>query len=138
MKKILMLMMAAAMLAACSKDVAEEIIGTSENDNAAKNSLLQVRTRGGGSEATVSYPVQVYVFQGDECKAVQTIGDEGQTLNIALVEGAYTVYAVGGASATDYVLPTTSEATTTTAIALREGHDHIVMGTGTWDSLKNT
>ena len=124
MKKILMLMMAAAMLAACSKDVAEEIIGTSENDNAAKNSVLQVRTRGGGgSEATVSYPVQVYVFQGDECKAVQTIGDEGQTLNIALVEGAYTVYAVGGASATDYVLPTTSEATTTTAIALKEGHD---------------
>jgi hypothetical protein len=81
-----------------------------------------VRTRGGGgSEATVSYPVQVYVFQGDECKAVQTIGDEGQTLNIALVEGAYTVYAVGGASATDYVLPTTSEATTTTGLRCERG-----------------
>ena len=34
------------------------------------NSLLQVRTRtgGSGSEATISYPLQVYVFQGDDCR----------------------------------------------------------------------
>ena len=109
------------MLVACSKDVAEEIIGTSDGTRNA-NSLLQVTTRSGGAnDATVSYPVQVYVFQGDECRAVQTIGDEGQTLNIALVEGAYTVYAVGGASATDYTLPTKDNATTTTALTLKEG-----------------
>jgi hypothetical protein len=45
------------------------------------NSVLQVRTRSGGAaadEATVAYPVQVYVFQGDECRAAQTIGDAGQ------------------------------------------------------------
>jgi hypothetical protein len=121
MKKILMLMMAAAMLAACSKDVTEDIMGTS--GNATANSLLQVTTRSGGStgEATVSYPVQVYVFQGEECKAVQTIGDAGQTLNIALVEGTYSVYAVGGASATDYNLPTKEDATSTTALTLKEG-----------------
>lgn len=55
----------------------------------AANSVLQVRTRSGGSaggEATVAYPVTVYVFAGEECKAVQTIGDEGQTLNIGLTE----------------------------------------------------
>ena len=40
--------------------------------------------------AAVAYPVTVYVFQGDECRAAQTIGDEGQTLNIALTEGSYT------------------------------------------------
>ena len=121
MKKILMLMMAAAMLAACSKDVTEDITGTS--GNATANSLLQVTTRSGGStgEATVSYPVQVYVFQGEECKAVQTIGDAGQTLNIPLVEGTYSVYAVGGASATDYNLPTKEDATSTTALTLKEG-----------------
>lgn len=80
-----------------------------------KNSLLQVRTRGGsGDETTVAYPVTVYVFAGDDCRAVQTIGDEGQTLNIALTEGTYSVYAVGGASATDYELPTVDDATTTT------------------------
>ena len=123
MKKILMLMMAAAMLAACSKDVVDETSGTSENDNAAKNSVLQVRTRGGGggSDATVSYPVQIYVFQGEECRAFQTIGDAGQTLNIPLVEGTYNVYAIGGAGSTDYNLPTKDNATTTTALTLKEG-----------------
>ena len=113
-------------LTACEKglDVVED--GMSSDVGQVKNSLLQVRTRSGGSggEATVAYPVTVYVFSGDECKAAQTIGDEGQTLNIPLVEGTYSVYAVGGASAADYVLPGASEATTTTAIALKEGHSH--------------
>ena len=110
------------MLVACSKDVVDETTGTSGNDGATANSLLQVTTRSGGAnDATVSYPVQVYVFQGDECRAVQTIGDEGQTLNIAIVEGTYSIYAVGGASATDYTLPTKDNATTTTALTLKEG-----------------
>ncbi len=108
------------MLVACSKDVTDE--ATSDGTRNA-NSLLQVTTRSGGGtgEATVSYPVQVYVFQGDECRAVQTIGDEGQTLNIPLVEGPYSVYAVGGASSADYTLPTKDNATTTTALTLKEG-----------------
>ena len=92
-----------------------------------KNSVLQVRTRAGGSvadEATVSYPVTVYVFRGNECRTVQTIGDEGQMLNIPLVEGAYSVFAIGGASVDDYVLPDASDALTSSAIALREGHEH--------------
>ena len=121
MKRILTLAIAATMMVACSKDATQDFIGGT-SDNKAASSLLQVRTRaGGGDGATVSYPVQVYVFQGEECKAVQTIGDEGQTLNIALVEGTYSVYAVGGASSTDYTLPTKDDATTTSAIALKEG-----------------
>lgn len=82
------------MLAACEKSIIDE-------DLQSPNSLLQIRTRaGGGDEATVSYPVQVYVFQGEECKAVQTIG---------------------GASSTDYNLPTKEDATTTTALTLKDG-----------------
>ena len=107
-------------LTACEKtlDVGEDNASTGQ----VKNSVLQVRTRGAsGDGATVAYPVVVYVFQGDECKGVQTIGDEGQTLNIGLTEGTYSVYAVGGASASDYVLPTVSDALTTSAMALREG-----------------
>ena len=75
-------------------------------------------------EAMVAYPVIVYVFQGDECWAVQTIGDEGQALSIPLVEGTYSICAIGGASSTYYVLPTKDDATTTTAITLRDGHAH--------------
>ena len=113
-------------LTACEKglDVGEDVM--SPDFGQVKNSLLQVRTRGGGtgSEATVAYPVTVYVFQGDECRAAQTIGDEGQTLNIALTEGSYSVYAVGGASVSDYVLPSANDALATSAITLREGHEH--------------
>ena len=122
MKKIVFF---AAVLAVLGLTACEKTLDVGE-DNAStglvKNSVLQVRTRGAtGDGATVAYPVAVYVFQGDECKASQTIGDEGQTLNIGLTEGTYSVYTVGGASASDYVLPTVSNALTTSAITLQEG-----------------
>ena len=127
-------------LTACEKTLVEDIEDAGSGQ--VKNSLLQVRTRAGGAagdDATVAYPVTVYVFQGlpplspsdgspqagaQLCRAAQTIGDEGQALNIALKEGTYSVYAVGGASATDYVLPSASDALTMSAIALREGKSH--------------
>ena len=91
-------------------------------ENGGGQQLKELATR--HAETTVAYPVTVYVFQGEECQAVQTIGDEGQTLNIPLTEGTYSVYAVGGASALDYVLPDADDATVTSAIALCEGHEH--------------
>ena len=109
-------------LTACERtlDVGEDNAST----GLVKNSVLQVRTRGAsGDGVTVAYPVAVYVFLDDECKGVQTIGDEGQTLNIALTEGTYSVYAVGGVAASDYVLPTVSDALMTSAISLREGKE---------------
>lgn len=117
-------LLAAVLLAACEKGPDDLGEGMSPSPTGqVTNSVLQVRTRGTSpsEEATVAYPVQVYVFQGDKCKAVQTIGDEGQTLNIPLVEGTYSVYAVGGAGSTDYNLPTKDNATTTTALTLKEG-----------------
>ena len=122
MKKILLFASALAVLGltACEKGLGDDI-GDVGNEQV-KNSVLQVRTRGAsGDGATVAYPVAVYVFQGDECKGVQTIGDEGQTLNIALTEGTYSVYVVGGVSSSDYVLPSVSDALTTSAITLQEG-----------------
>ena len=126
-RKILFWPLAAVLLTACEKGLDVEEDGMASGVGQVANSLLQVRTRAGGAgsdDATVAYPVTVYVFQGDECKAAQTIGDEGQTLNIALVEGTYSVYAVGGAAFSDYVIPSASDALTTSAIALREGKSH--------------
>ena len=128
-KKALLWLSALAVLGltACEKGLDGEDDMSPAETGQVTNSVLQVRTRSGGSsgeEATVSYPIAVYVFAGDECKAVQTIGDAGQALNVALTEGTYTVYAVGGASATDFVLPSADDATVTSAIALREGHGH--------------
>lgn len=56
-------------LAACEKTLEDDIEDVGNGQ--VKNSVLQVRTRAGGSssdEATVAYPVAVYVFQGDECR----------------------------------------------------------------------
>lgn len=114
-------------LTACERTLDGMEDGMTSDGGQVKNSVLQVRTRAGGSAsdgATVAYPVTVYVFQGDECKAAQTIGDEGQTLNIPLVEGTYLVFAVGGASTADYVIPLASDALTSSAIALCEGKSH--------------
>lgn len=91
---------------------------------------LEVRTRAaadqpGDAEApALSYPIQVYVFRGDACAALQTIGDAGQQLSLTLPEGQYQLAAIGGASATDYVLPAAGEATPSSVVALREGHSH--------------
>ena len=129
MKRLSLIASALAVLGltACEKtlDVVDDEM--SSGFGQVKNSLLQVRTRAGGvasDEATISYPVTVFVFQDEECKAAQTIGDEGQTLNIPLTEGTYSVYAVGGASTLDYVLPDADDATVTSAIVLKEGKTH--------------
>ena len=126
-RKALFWPLAAVLLTACEKGLVDDgSVGADAGQ--VMNAVLQVRTRAGGGTGgdgpTVAYPVQVYVLQGDECRAVQTIGDEGQTLNIALVEGQYTVCAVGGASEADYVLPAADEATVTSALTLRDGHGH--------------
>ena len=77
MNKLILFASALAVLGltSCEKELTDDIgdVGSGQ----VKNSLLQVRTRGSspGSEATVAYPLQVYVFQGDECRAAQTIGD---------------------------------------------------------------
>ena len=128
MKRLSLIASALAVLGltACEKGLVEDIADVSATSQVT-NSVLQVRTRAGGSvadAATVSYPVTVYVFQDEDCRADQTIGDEGQMLNIPLVEGAYSVFAIGGASVDDYVLPDASDALTSSAIALREGHEH--------------
>lgn len=116
--------LAAVLLTACEKGLDDGVADVAPAGQVS-NSLLQITTRSGGAdEATVAYPVQVYVFQGDECQAAQTIGDAGQTLNIALVEGTYSVYAIGGASTADYVLPSADDATVTSVLTLKDGKAH--------------
>lgn len=122
-RNVLFWPLAAMLLTACEKGLDDYEDNMSPEASQVTNSMLQVRTRGTspGEGTSIAYPVQVYVMQGDMCKAMQTIGDEGQTLNIALVEGTYSVYAIAGASSSNYNLPTKDNATTTTALTLKEG-----------------
>ena len=125
-RNVLFWPLAAVLLTACEKGLDDYEDNMSPEASQVTNSMLQVRTRGTspGEGTSIAYPVQVYVMQGDMCKAMQTIGDEGQTLNIALVEGTYSVYAIAGASSSDYVLPSATDATVSSAITLKEGRSH--------------
>ncbi len=82
MKNLSLIAPALAMLGltACEKGLVDDVVDVAPAGQAA-NSVLQVRTRSGGSageEATVAYPIAVYVFAGEECKAVQTTMPQGQ------------------------------------------------------------
>ena len=126
-KNLMFGLLAAGLLTACENGLDDGGEGLSPSPTGqVTNSVLQVRTRGTspGEGTSIAYPVQVYVMQGDKCCAAQTIGDEGQTLNIGLVEGTYSVYAIAGASSSDYVLPSATDATVSSAITLKEGHNH--------------
>ena len=91
------------------------------------NSTLVVRTRAAadGSEGTVSYPVNVYIFgENDKCVTVSSIGSGDDELSVDLPEGSYDVYAVAGADADTYDLPTKENATKETVISLKAGKKH--------------
>ena len=86
MKNLSLIASALAMLGltACEKGLVDDVADVAPAGQAA-NSVLQVRTRSGGSageEATVAYPIAVYVFAGEECKAVQTIAPLWQALTV--------------------------------------------------------
>lgn len=113
-KSIVFTALIALVLTGCGKDVVED---ASEQ----ASSVLKVRTRAGSDDVTVSYPVNVYVFQGDECKSVQTINDAETTLSLTLPEGTYTICAIGGSSSNAYTMPAAEDASTTTPITLKDG-----------------
>ena len=121
--KLLLLIAACALLSCEQSELTQD---TTEIVQKEANSVLQVRTRTSttADEMTVSYPVNVYVFNGAKCVSLQTIADETQTLNISLTEGSYDVYAIGGATSENYVLPSETEATPAMSVTLREGKSH--------------
>ena len=123
-QQLLLILTMASSLPSC-----ERISIPSENEeivSETSNSLLQVRTQAAATdgEGTVSYPVTVYVFKAGECVALETIRNEEQSLSILLPKGSYSVFAVGGASDENYILPQKGEASPSMTIALREGKSH--------------
>jgi hypothetical protein len=111
------------MLTSCSKTVSDI------DDPSASyggNSSLNIITRSGNEDATVSYPVQVYLFNSNNaCIAVQTLADADDDLSIEdLKAGTYHVYAVGAAEENRYTLPTQDAAAATSTITLQENKVH--------------
>ena len=107
----------------CSKDVAsyEEI-----DDSAAGNTVLRVKTRAAdGSDASVSSPINIYVFDSkDKCVAYNQIGSAGSDASFKLAAGDYKVYSVAGADAETYEIPTMENATIESVVSLKANKNH--------------
>lgn len=107
----------------CSKDVAsyEEI-----DDSAAGNTVLRVKTRAAdGSDASVSSPINIYVFDSkDKCVAYNKIGSAGSDASFKLAAGDYKVYSVAGADAATYDIPTMENATIESVVSLKADKNH--------------
>ena len=107
----------------CLGSCAQEVFNEEMSESATS---LTVRTRSeDGQGAEVKYPVRLYVFDsGDVCKAVQTIEDATGSLTARLPVGTYSVYALGGADESRYVLPTQENASKSSVVALQSGQGH--------------
>ena len=118
LKLLLSLLLIPLFFSSCSK----EYITVDENEG---NSLINIRTRASGTDAVISYPVHVYVFDtNDKCVSTATIEDEGSALSLQLLEGMYKVYAVAGVDIANYEIPTKDDATPSTVVRLLDGKKH--------------
>lgn len=115
---ILASVLTAVTLVSCEKELS--VAGSAEG-----NSVLNVVTRSGESDATVSYPVTVYVMNGEgQCVRKQQILTAADQLQLKLEPMTYQVYAVGGATEGDYSLPGLEDATATSEVTLNADAVH--------------
>lgn len=129
MKKTILLLLVALLTAACSKSIS---LDEEENTEKQTTGTLAVRaanviSAGGESEGSseVSYPITVYVMNNSgSCVALQQINSSDEQLQMKLPTGLYDIYAVAGADADIYDLPSKNEATAESLIALKEGKTH--------------
>ena len=119
----MLLVSCVVMLTSCSKTVSDIDDPTASYGG---NSSIDIVTRSGDQDATISYPVNVFLFNSNStCIAVQTLADENDNLSFdELKAGTYHVYAVGGAEESRYTLPTQEAAAATSVITLQEGKTH--------------
>lgn len=107
----------------CSKDA-----DGYEDDVNLGNNKLTIRTKavsGGTSTMTVATPINIYVFDSqDKCIAQKTIETGTGNADMKLQAGKYKVYAVAGASSTDYSLPKKDDATPQSVVTLNDGKQH--------------
>lgn len=98
------------------------------------NSVLNVVTRSGESDAKVSYPITVYVMNTDgQCVRKLQLLTANDQLSMKLQPLTYNIYAIAGAADGDYSLPGQDDATATSEITLNEDATH-----GDLMSAKNT
>lgn len=120
---LLLLFTAVATLFSCEK-YSED----TEFTNKEANSTLIIRTRaltqGETDESEISYPINIYLFSENKCIETTTIESEETPISLKLPEGIYDVYAIAGADAETYDLPTKENATKESIINLKADKTH--------------
>lgn len=118
----------AAVFASCSKEIMSDNDDTSTTSPADATSTLIVKTRNlsvDGADATVSYPVNVYVINSSgKCVAKAVIPSASESMDIKLAKGLYHVYAVAGAVDEKYTLPSFETASSESEIQLKDDASH--------------
>ena len=99
-------------LGSCSQEVINEDLTASERQ-------MTIMTRGEGEPITSS--VRLYVFDSEDCVAVETLDEGVSSFTKNLPAGSYEVYALAGVDDTRYDLPSKEKATKTTVITLKDG-----------------
>ena len=114
-------------LSACEKELMteeEQEPDTEQTIADQADSKLTIVTRAPSGEV-VSYPVTVYILNAEgSCVKKEQLEALDDELSVKLAAGTYQVYAIGGASEKDYVLPEANEASATAEITLRNGAVH--------------
>ncbi len=83
----------------------------------ANTGTFTVRTRSAGTEAKVSYPLVLYVFNASKCCAAQSVQSESENVIMSLPAGEYTIYAIGGVD--NLSLPEMANAQSTSLLNLK-------------------
>lgn len=120
-------------LGSCAQEVFNEEKMT-ESD-----ARMTVMTRG-VDDLAIARPLRVYVFNDqNSCVAMQTLDAEASSFTATLPEGTYDVYAIGGANESLYNLPSQDDASSSSAITLKDGqqladlmtaHDEVTLTDG--------
>lgn len=122
------MVMMMTLLSSCSKEIMLEDDEPDSGTSASATSTLVVKTRvqtANGANATVSFPVHVYVFSSKgSCVATTVISSADENMSMKLAKGLYHVYAVAGATDDAYQLPDQASASTSSVMELREGKNH--------------
>lgn len=131
--KLFLFLTVSVILASCEKYVSDS---DEEPGGKEATSTLTIRTRAAAASAEddtkISYPVNIYIFNSkNTCVALTTIEKENERMSLKLPEGNYRVYAIAGADAETYNLPTKEEATKEKVISLKEGMQHADLMTAT-------
>ena len=83
----------------------------------ANTGTFTVRTRTTGTEAKVSYPLVLYVFNASKCCAAQSVQSESENVVMSLPAGEYNIYAIGGVD--NLSLPEMDNAQSTSLLKLK-------------------